>query len=107
MVTAVLRTPHSDFRGVPLTKGERFVDILERSRNEILTRAFPEAERIMAGGNPPAVMVERDDAGELFVADGQCRVLAALWHHVDRLEAYVFHRQGVRPLPTLPGRPEQ
>jgi hypothetical protein len=30
---------------------------------------------------------------ELFVTDGHSRVLTALWHSIDRIEAYVYHRQ--------------
>ncbi len=95
----LLRTAHPDFDGVKLTKNERMADILDRSRGDILAETFPRAGRIKAGGDIPAVMLESDDTGELFVADGQGRVLTALWRSIERIDAYVFHRPGVRPLP--------
>ena len=94
-----LRSAHSDFDGEPITKGELMHRILNLHRSDILARNFPRSARIVAGGTAPAVMLEADDAGELFVADGQGRVFSALWHGVDVMDAYVFHRPGIRTLP--------
>lgn len=102
MKVATLRTAHSDFDGVPITKNERMSSILMRHRSKIITGSFPRSQQIVADGLAPAVMVERDDAGELFVADGQGRVLSALWHDVEYIEAYVFSRPGTRVLPEAP-----
>lgn len=96
---AVLRTAHTDFDGEPITKNEKMIEILNRNRRNILTGAFPRSKLIIAGGSAPAVMLEQDDAGELFVADGQGRVLSTLWNGVDYIDAYVFHRPGTRTLP--------
>jgi hypothetical protein len=96
-----LRTAHTDFRKLPITKGELMADILSRNQGKIDLGDFPEADRIKARANElPAVMIERDDAGELFVADGQCRVLSALWHHIETVDAYIYHRRGLRDLPS-------
>jgi len=76
--------------------------ILTRHRSDIITGAFPRSRRIIADGPAPAVMVERDDAGELFVADGQGRVLSALWNGVEYIDVYVFDRPGTRTLPLGP-----
>lgn len=95
-----LRTAHSDFRGVPITKNELLADVLNRSREDIEAGVFPEAERIRSGEEHlPAVMLEADGAGQLFVADGQCRVLCALWNGIDEIDSYVYHRPGTRELP--------
>jgi hypothetical protein len=93
---ALLRTANPDFDGLRLTKNERMADILERSRGDVVDGTFPRSQRIKVGGAIPAVMIESDDTGELFVADGQGRVFTALWHGIERIDAYVFHRPGVR-----------
>lgn len=97
---AALSTAHPDFDGVPITKNGRMSSILTRHRSDILAGTFPRSQQIIAGGPAPAVMVERDDAGELFVADGQGRVLSALWNGVEYSDAYVFNRPGTRTLPS-------
>jgi hypothetical protein len=95
-----LRTAHSDFRGAPITKQALLADVLRAHRDEIEAGTFPEADTIRTLPSAiPAVMVEVDDAGELFVADGQCRVMSGLWHQIETVEAYVYHRRGVRELP--------
>lgn len=97
---ARLRTAHSDFRGVPIEKNELLVDVLDRSREDIGAGASPEAERIRTHPTElPAVVLEADDAGELFVADGQCRVLCALWNGISEIRSFIYHRQGTRLLP--------
>jgi hypothetical protein len=60
---ATLRTAHPDFSGLPITKNEPMIDILDRSRSAILFGHFPRAERILQGGPIPAITVESDDCG--------------------------------------------
>lgn len=104
VTVARLRTAHAEFRReVPLRKHELMSGVLERHRRAILEGNFPEATRILIGGTLPAVVLLRDGAGELFVMDGQCRVLTALWHGFEKIEVYVFDETRRRPLPD-PGR---
>jgi hypothetical protein len=74
--------------------------ILERARVSILEGTFPEAERIASDVDElPTIQARRDKAGELFVVDGQCRTLTALWQGRDRMEVHAWQEHGVRGLP--------
>lgn len=96
-----LRTAQNDFRGAEIEKQQLFTKVLDANRVAIESGGFPEAERIKTRSDEvPAVMIECDDAGELFVADGQCRVFSALWHGFETVDAYIFHRRGVRERPS-------
>lgn len=94
-----LRTGHTDFRLHPLTRNERMTSILDRAREAIVDGSFPEAEYITSAATELAtIAVRRDEAGELFVVDGQCRSLTAQWQGRDQLDDFVWQETGTRTL---------
>lgn len=100
MVTvASLRTAHPDFRGVPIPKESLMTAVLDQLAPSVEDGSLPTAASIKAGFDLPAIMVAEDEAGGLYVLDGQCRVLTALWHHVETIPAYVFRERGRRQTP--------
>ncbi len=70
-------------------------DILAQNRLLIGSDDFPRSKRIRNGaGQKPAIMIECDSDGEMFVVDGQGRVFAALWHGEAEIDAFIFARPG-------------
>jgi hypothetical protein len=99
-----LRTAHSDFHGRdwPNGKERRMVDNLSDVRELIESGEWPCADAIKRGltGTPPAVHVERCANGELYLIDGQLRVMTALWEGAAEIPAYVIDLPGSdRPTP--------
>ena len=88
-----LRTAHGDFHGAewPVGKEHLLKECLERVRSEIEAGTWPCADQITAppAGNLPPIHAELCGNGQLYVIDGQLRVLTALWHGLVELDAYV------------------
>lgn len=101
--TARLRTTSGDFHepGVlwPLGKERLMTDNLESVRDQIDEGTWPHSDDIKAGlvGAAPPIHVEMCADGELFIIDGQRRVLTALWHGVQEVEGYVVAMDRTRP----------
>jgi hypothetical protein len=100
--TARLRTISGDFQepGVewPLGKERLMTDNLESVRVQIEEGSWPRSGDIKHGliGAVPPIHVEMCADGELFVIDGQRRVLTALWHGVEEVEGYVVAMDRIR-----------
>ncbi|HWL41784.1 MAG TPA: hypothetical protein VNQ73_02485 [Ilumatobacter sp.] len=101
--TVRLRTISGDFHepGVlwPLGKERLMTDNLESVRDRIDEGTWPRSDDIKIGlvGTAPPIHVEMCADGELFVIDGQRRVLTALWHGVQEVEGYVVEMGRTRP----------
>lgn len=101
--TARLRTISGDFQepGVlwPLGKERLMTDNLESVRDQIEEETWPRSDDIKTGliRAVPPIHVEMCADGELFVIDGQRRVLTALWHGVQEVEGYVVEINRTRP----------
>ena len=102
--TARLRTISGDFQepGVewPLGKERLMTDNLESVRNQIDEGTWPRSDDIKTGfnGTAPPIHVEMCADGELFIIDGQRRVVTALWHGVQEVEGYVVAIDRSRPV---------
>ena len=102
--TARLRTISGDFQepGVewPLGKERLMTDNLESVRNQIVEGTWPRSDDIKTGfnGTAPPIHVEMCADGELFIIDGQRRVVTALWHGVQEVEGYVVAIDRSRPV---------
>lgn len=101
--TARLRTISGDFHepGVvwPLGKERLMTDNMESVRDRIEEGTWPRSDDIKTGlvGAIAPIHVEMCSDGELFVIDGQRRVLTALWHGVEELEGFVVAMDRTRP----------
>lgn len=101
--TARLRTISVDFHepGVlwPLGKERLMTHNLESVRDRINDGTWPRSDEIKAGlvGAAPPIHVEMCADGELFVIDGQRRVLTALWHGIEEVQGYVVEMDRIRP----------
>jgi len=102
--TARLRTIHGDFHGTewPLGKEQLMIANLESVRDLIEADNWPRSDDIKAGfdGGVPPVHVEMCTDGELYIIDGQKRVLTALWHGVQEIDGYVVEMDRTRPTPN-------
>jgi hypothetical protein len=93
--TTRLRTIHGDFHEPgadwPLDKERLMTDNLESVRDQIDVGTWPRSDDIKAGlnGMAPPIHVEVCADGELFIIDGQRRVLTALWHGLQEVDGYV------------------
>lgn len=100
--TTRLRTISGDFQepGVewPLGKERLMTDNLESVRDRIDEGSWPRSDDIKTGlvGPHPPIHVEMCADGELFIIDGQCRVLTALWHGIQDIESYVVEMDRTR-----------
>jgi len=74
-------------------------DNLESVRYRIDEGTWPRSDDIKTGliGAAPPIHVEMCADGELFIIDGQRRVLTALWHGVQEVEGYVVEMGRTRP----------
>ena len=101
--TGRLRTISGDFHepGVvwPLGKERLMTDNLESVRDRIDEGTWPCSDDIKTGlvGAAPPIHVEVCADGELFIIDGQRRVLTALWHGVQEVDGYVVAMDRTRP----------
>jgi hypothetical protein len=88
-----LRTAHGDFHGAawPLGKEHLLHDCLESVRSAIEAGTWPSTDQITTrpSGDLPPIHAERCSNGQLYVIDGQLRVLTALWNGLVELDAYV------------------
>jgi hypothetical protein len=86
-----IRIVHGDFRNEPLRKGRLFGDVMRDVRSRIDRDDFPFAEDIRAAwpDKPPVLVLRTIRNGELYVFDGQKRVLNACYHHEEAMEAFV------------------
>lgn len=88
-----LRTAHGEFHGTewPLGKEHLLHDCLESIRSSIEAGTWPCAHRITTrpSGELPPIHAELCSNGQLYVIDGQLRVLTALWNGLVELDAYV------------------
>ena len=74
-------------------------DNLESVRSHIDEGTWPRSDDIKIGfnGTAPPIHVERCADGQLFIIDGQRRVLTALWHGIQDVEGYVVIMDRTRP----------
>lgn len=88
-----LRTAHNDFHGTkwPLGKEHLLHDCLKSVRSAIEAGTWPCTDQITTrpSGNFPPIHAERCSNGQIYVIDGQLRVLTALWNGIVELDAYV------------------
>lgn len=88
-----LRTAHGEFHGTewPLGKEHLLHDCLESVRSSIEAGTWPCAQRITTrpSGELPPIHAELCSNDQLYVIDGQLRVLTALWNGLVELDAYV------------------
>ena len=84
----------------PLGKERLMTDNLESVRDRIDEGTWPRSNDIKTGftGSVPPIHVEMCADGELFIIDGQRRVLTALWHGLREVEGYVVTMDRTRPV---------
>jgi hypothetical protein len=93
----VLRDMHGTFSRddyhVELRKGARFDQLLEHFRARIDRDDFPIAADIRSPwpDKPPVVVLRMVKTGELYLCDGEKRVLNACYHGERAIRAFLVH----------------
>ena len=110
----VLRDMHGTFgrdgHAVELHKGAPFEQLLQYFRARIDQDDFPAAADIRTEwpDKPPVVVLRMVKTGELYLCDGEKRVLNACYHGERAIRAFVVHvdedRDIVESFPVLPER---
>jgi hypothetical protein len=83
---------HTDFRGHPVPKDQRFVDFLCNQRQEIESGLFPCSSEIRAprSGQMPEPLVQERGPEKYYVLDGQLRVIRHWYHNVLNVKVFIY-----------------
>lgn len=86
---------HTDFRGYPVPKNQRFVDFMTTKRGEIERGTFPCSSEIRTewSGPMPEPLAQERDTGRYFILDGQLRVIRHWFHNVSSVRVFVYKGQ--------------
>jgi hypothetical protein len=83
---------HTDFRGYPVPKNERFVDFMRNKRQEIASGSFPCSLEIRApwSGQMPEPLIQEREHAKYYVLDGQLRVIRHWYHNVPIVKVFIY-----------------
>jgi hypothetical protein len=83
---------HTDFRGYPVPKDERFVDFMRDKRDELESGSFPCSLEIRAPwpGSMPEPLVREREPGKFYILDGQMRVIWHWYHNVPTVRVFIY-----------------
>jgi hypothetical protein len=87
---------HTDFRGHPVPKNERFVDFMRRQHREIESGSFPCSSEIRAPWSECQMLqplVREREPGKFYVLDGQLRVIRHWYHKVSNVKVFIYRGQ--------------
>jgi hypothetical protein len=86
---------HTDFRGYPVPKDQRFIDFIAKKNGEIEAGTFPCSAEIRAqwSGPMPEPLVQERSAERYYILDGQLRVIRHCFHNVSGVPAFIYRGQ--------------
>lgn len=87
---------HTDFRGHPVPKNERFVDFMRTQQREIDSGSFPCSLEICAPWSKsqmPEPLVREREPGQFYVLDGQLRVIRHWYHKIPNVRVFIYRGQ--------------
>lgn len=86
---------HTDFRGRPVPKNQRFLDFMDNQRQEIESGSFPCSSEIRASWSEPMPepLVQEREPEKYYILDGQLRVIRYWYHNVPIMRAFIYRGQ--------------
>ena len=86
------RCAHSEFRGYPVPKNERYVDFMPKQREAIESGSFPFSTEIRAAqwSEMPPPLVREREPWKYYILDGQQRVIRHWYHGVSIVRVFIY-----------------
>jgi hypothetical protein len=86
---------HTDFRGFPVPKDQRFLDFLSNQREIVESDSFPCSSRICApwSGPMPEPLAQERGHEKYYILDGQQRVIRHWYHYVPNVRVFIYRGQ--------------